>query len=189
MATPTTKTITPTLHDDATRCYPDWFKGSMLVSMSYRDADGINGLLVYVLTAAQWAAHPTNIQAGGGPRPAPTWPMPAPPVGAAANALVAAHERQLKRFDAHQVAVAEFTAILLESIGPANRALIADPVFGQVQTQGDAIWQKRFVLEKMSPTPPCDPSIDAKSPSGFRSPYGRGCYLLPTSPIKAMSLV
>jgi hypothetical protein len=60
---------------------------------------------------------------------------------------------------------------------------------GQVQTQGDAIWQKRLVLEKMFPTPPCDPSIDAKSPSGFRSPYGRGCYLLPTSPFKAMPLV
>jgi hypothetical protein len=52
---------------------------------------------------------------------------------------------------------------------------------GQVQTQVDAIWQKHLVLEKMSPTPPCDPSTDAKSPSGFRSPYGRGCYLLPTS--------
>jgi hypothetical protein len=38
------------------------------------------------------------------------------------------------------------------------------------------------------PTPPCDPSTDAKSPSVFRSPYGRGCYLLPTSPIKAMPL-
>jgi hypothetical protein len=58
-----------------------------------------------------------------------------------------------------------------------------------VQTQGDAIWQKRLVLEKMFPTPPCDPSIDAKSPFGFRSPYGRSCYLLPTSPIKAMPLV
>jgi hypothetical protein len=51
-----------------------------------------------------------------------------------------------------------------------------------------AIWQKRLVLEKMFPTPPCDPSTDAKSPSGFRSPYGRGCYLLPISQIKAMPL-
>jgi hypothetical protein len=58
-----------------------------------------------------------------------------------------------------------------------------------VQTQVDAIWQKRLVLKKMSPTPPFDPPTDAKSPSGFRSPYGRGCYLLPTSPIKAMPLV
>jgi hypothetical protein len=68
-----------------------------------------------------------------------------------------------------------------------------DLLFGQVQTevqtQVNAIWQKRLVLENMFPTPPCDPSIDAKSPSGFRSPYGRGCYLLPTSPIKAMPLV
>ena len=151
MATPTTKTITPTLDDDATRCYPDWFKGSMLVSMSYRDADGINGLLVYVLTAAQWAAHPTNIQVGGGPRPAPTWPMPVPPVGAAANALVAACERQLKRFDAHQVAVAEFTAILLESIGPANRALIADPVFGMTTVTIPVIMQ-RMAAEHGTPS-------------------------------------
>jgi hypothetical protein len=132
MTTPT-KIITPTLDGDSTRLYPDWFKGTMLVSMSYREADGVNGLLVYVLTAAQWANHPTNIQAVGPPmqiRPAPTWPMPVAPVGAAANALVSAYERQLKRFDAHQAAVAEFTAVLLESIGPANRALIADPVFG-----------------------------------------------------------
>jgi hypothetical protein len=67
--------------------------------MSYRDADGINGLLVYVLTPAQWATHPTNIQAAGPPmiiRPAPTWPEPVAPVGAAANALVSAYERQLK---------------------------------------------------------------------------------------------
>ena len=128
MTTTATKIITPTLDDDATRSYPDWFKGTMLVSMSCREADGINGLLVYVLTPAQWAAHPTNVQ-GGNVRAAPTWPIPAPPVGAAANALVSAYERQLKRFDAHQVAVVEFTAILLESIGPANRALIADPVF------------------------------------------------------------
>jgi hypothetical protein len=60
---------------------------------------------------------------------------------------------------------------------------------GQVQTQPNAIWQKRLVLGEMFPTPPCDPSIDAKSLSGFRSPYGRGCYLLPISPIKAMPLV
>jgi hypothetical protein len=49
---------------------------------------------------------------------------------------------------------------------------------GQVQTQPHAIWQKRLVLEKMFPTSPCDPSIDAKSPSGFRSwqsAYWRGC--------------
>ena len=100
MTTTATKIITPTLDDNATRSYPDWFKGTMLVSMSYREADGINGLLVYVLTPAQWAAHPTNDQAAGPPvvvRPAPTWPIPAPPVGAAANALVSAHERQLKK--------------------------------------------------------------------------------------------
>jgi hypothetical protein len=30
---------------------------------------------------------------------------------------------------------------------------------GQMQTQVDAIWQKRLVLEKMFSTPPCDPSI------------------------------
>jgi hypothetical protein len=105
MTTPTNaKIITPTLDDDSTRCYPDWFKGTMLVSMSYRDADGINGLLVYVLTPEQWATHPTNIQAAGPPmitRPTPTWPEPVAPVGAAANALVSACERQLKRFDAH----------------------------------------------------------------------------------------
>jgi hypothetical protein len=58
-----------------------------------------------------------------------------------------------------------------------------------VQTQVGAIWQKRLVLEKCSPTPPRNPSIDAKPPSGFRSPYGRGFYFLPTSPIKAMPLV
>jgi hypothetical protein len=32
----------------------------MLLSMSYREADSTNGLLVYVLTVSQWAAHPTN---------------------------------------------------------------------------------------------------------------------------------
>jgi hypothetical protein len=34
-----------------------------------------------------------------------------------------------------------------------------------------------------------DLSINAKSPSGFRSACGRSFYLLPTSPIKAMPLV
>jgi hypothetical protein len=53
MTTAATKITIPTLDGDATRPYPDWFKGTMLVSMSYREADGINGLLVYVLTAAQ----------------------------------------------------------------------------------------------------------------------------------------
>jgi hypothetical protein len=48
---------------------------------------------------------------------------------------------------------------------------------------------KTSCFGKMSPIPPCDPSTDAKSPSSFKSPYGRGCYLLPTSPIKAMPLV
>jgi hypothetical protein len=67
MTTTATKTITPALDDDATRSYPDWFKGTILVSMSYREADGTNDLLVYVLTPAQWAAHPTNIQAAGPP--------------------------------------------------------------------------------------------------------------------------
>ena len=121
--------------------------------MSCREADGINGLLVYVLTPAQWA-HPTNVQAAGPPvvvRPAPTWPIPAPPVGAAANALVSAHERQLKRFDAHQVAVAEFTAILLDSIGPANRALIADPVFGMTTVTIPVIMQ-RMAAEHGTPS-------------------------------------
>ena len=37
-------------------------------------------------------------------------------------------------------------------------------------------------------TPSCDPSIDAKSPPGFRFIYGRRFYLLPTCAIKAFSL-
>jgi hypothetical protein len=75
------------------------------------------------------------------------------------------------------------------TVAAARGASPSAPVSGQVQTQVNAIWQKRLVLEKMFPTPPRDPSIDAKSPCGFRSPCGRGCYLLPTSPIKAMPLV
>ena len=51
---------TPTLHDEASQIFPDWFKAAMLLSMSYREADSTNGLLVYVLTVSQWAAHPTN---------------------------------------------------------------------------------------------------------------------------------
>jgi hypothetical protein len=39
------------------------------------------------------------------------------------------------------------------------------------------------------PTPPCDPSTDAKSSSGFRSSCGCGHHLLPTHPIKTMPLV
>jgi hypothetical protein len=96
MTTAAPKTITPTLDDDSTRCYPDWFKATMLVSMSCRDADGINGLLVHVLTPAQWANHPTNIAAADPPvviRAAPTWPIPVAPAGAAPNALVSAYER------------------------------------------------------------------------------------------------
>ena len=37
-------------------------------------------------------------------------------------------------------------------------------------------------------TPSCDPSIDAKSPPGFRFIYGRRFCLLPTCAIKAFSL-
>ena len=125
MSTPT-KSITPTLTDEPSRNYPDWFKAAMLFAMSYREADPINGLLVYVLTLLQWAAHPTNIIIGppAAVRPQPTWPFPIVPVGNAANAVVSAYDRELKKFDAHQTAVAEFTAVLLESIGAANRALI-----------------------------------------------------------------
>jgi hypothetical protein len=70
-------------------------------------------------------------------------------------------------------------------LGPYLHPKISSGADGQVQTQPYPIWPKRLVLEKMPPTPPCDPSIDAKHPPGFRSASGRGYYLLPICPIKS----
>ena len=53
---------------------------------------------------------------------------------------------------------------------------------GQVQNQPCCpIWPKRLVLENIFPTPRVthQPAL-TKSPSGFRSAYGRGYHLLPT---------
>jgi hypothetical protein len=47
--------------------------------------------------------------------------------------------------------VAEFTAILLESIGPANRALIADPVFG-MKTVTIPVIMQRMASEHGTPS-------------------------------------
>ena len=91
MSTPT-KSITPTLDDEPSRNYPDWFKAVMLLAMSYREADPVNGLLVYVLSLIQWAAHPTNIITGPplAVRPQPTWPLPIVPANNAADTDMAA---------------------------------------------------------------------------------------------------
>jgi hypothetical protein len=41
------------------------------------------------------------------------------------------------------------------------------------------------LANKMFPPYRATPPTDTKSPSGFRSACGRGCYLLPTCPIKS----
>ena len=101
----TSKTILPTLDEQGSTRHPDWHKSTMLASVSYREADSTNGLLVCVLTAAAWQTHPTNI-VNGVVRPAPTWPAPAIPANNAPNAIVPACDRALKKYDAHQLALA-----------------------------------------------------------------------------------